>query len=136
MIRSTLAVMAGMTTALAVMLGFEMVGTWMFPMPAGAVAPDASLAEVVSHAPAGKLAWVLAGWLAGALCGGWSSARLMRSHHAGMATAIGVMIVIGVMLNAWMLPHPWWMLLPGVLGPVPMARWGGRLARLRLTAAN
>lgn len=131
MIRSMFSVMLGMLVALMVMLGLEFVGTWMFPMPAGQLAADADLAELIANAPTGKLVWVLLGWLLAACCGGWVAARLARVHRMGAAITIGVLLVLGVLLNAWMLPHPLWMTLLGVIGPVPLAWCGGRLALRR-----
>lgn len=136
MIRSMFSVVLGMLVAMMVMLGLEFVGTWMFPMPAGQVAGDADLAEIVANAPTGKLVWVLLGWLLGAVSGGWVAARLARMARMGAAAAIGVLLVLGVLINAWMLPHPLWMTLLGVIAPVPLAMCGGRLALRRARRAD
>lgn len=136
MIRTMFSVVLGMLVAMMVMLGLEFVGTWMFPMPAGHVTGDADLAEIVANAPTGKLVWVLLGWLLGAVCGGWVAARLARTARMGAAIAIGVLLVLGVVINAWMLPHPLWMPLLGVIGPVPLAMCGGRLALRRARRAD
>ena len=134
MIRTMFSVMLGMLVALMTMLGLEFVGTWMFPMPAGQLNNEADLAAIVASAPTGKLVWVLAGWLVAAFCGGWVAARLSRVHRMGAAIAVGVLIVLGVIANAWMLPHPLWMTLLGVIGPVPLAWCGGRLVLRRAAA--
>lgn len=134
MIRTMFSVMLGMVVAMMVMLGLEFVGTWMFPMPAGQLASGADLTEIVANAPTGKLVWVLLGWLLAAACGGWVAARVARVHRRGAAIAVGVLIVLGVLGNAWMLPHPLWMTLLGVIGPIPLAWCGGRLALRRARA--
>ena len=128
MIRTMFSVMLGMLVAMMVMLGLEFVGAWLVPMPTGQLGNEADLAEIVANAPTAKLVWVLAGWLLAALCGGWVAARLARVRRMGAAIAVGVLILLGVVLNAWMLPHPLWMLLIGVIAPVPLAWAGGRLA--------
>lgn len=128
MIRTMFSVMLGMLVAMMVMLGLEFVGAWLVPMPTGQLGNEADLAEIVANAPIAKLVWVLAGWLLAALCGGWVAARLARVRRMGAAIAVGVLILLGVVLNAWMLPHPLWMLLIGVIAPVPLAWSGGRLA--------
>lgn len=128
MIRTMFSVMLGMLVTLMVMLGLEFVGSWMFPMPAGQLTTEADLAEIVANAPTGKLVWVLFGWLLAAVCGGWVAARLARVHRMAAAIMVGVLVVLGVVLNAWMLPHPLWMTLLGVIGPIPLAWCGGRLA--------
>ncbi|RPD88255.1 hypothetical protein [Luteimonas sp. 100069] len=136
MIRTMFSVMLGMLVAMMVMLGLEFVGTRMFPMPAGQLAEDADLATIVANAPTGKLVWVLLGWLIAAVCGGWVAARFARARRMAAAIAVGLLLVLGVLLNAWMLPHPLWMTLPGLIGPVPLAWCGGRLALGRTHLAN
>jgi len=136
MIRTMFSVMLGMLVATMVMLGLEFVGTWMFPMPAGQLAEDADLATIIANAPAGKLVWVLLGWLGAAVCGGWVATRFATARWIGAAITVGVLLTLGVLLNAWMLPHPLWMTLPGLIGPVPLAWCGGRLALAGTRLAN
>ncbi len=132
MIRTMFSVMLGMVVAMMVMLGLEFLGTWLVPMPVGPLDDEADLAVIVANAPTAKLAWVLAGWLVAAVCGGWVAARLARVHRMGAAITVGVLIVLGVIANAWMLPHPLWMTLLGVIGPIPLAWCGGRLVLRRV----
>ena len=131
MIRTIFSVMAGMLVAMMLMLGLEFAGSWLFPMPGGQLTSEADLAEIVANASTGKLAWVLLGWLVAAFAGGWTAARLARLRRVGAAVAVGVLIVLGVLLNAWLLPHPLWMSLAGVLLPVPLAWAGGRVVARR-----
>ncbi|MFR0656709.1 hypothetical protein SB719_19340, partial [Pantoea sp. SIMBA_079] len=104
--------------------------------PAGQLASDADLAALVASAPTGKLVWVLLGWLVAAFAGGWLATRLARVHRLAAGLAVGVLIVLGVLLNAWMLPHPLWMTLAGVVLPVLLAWAGARLALRRPAAAT
>ena len=131
MIRTMFSVMLGMVVAMMCIHGLELVGHWMFPMPIGQLAPEADPAEIFANASLGMLTCVLLGWLLAAACGGWVAARIARVHRTGAAITVGVLIVLGVIGNAWMLPHPLWMTLLGVLGPIPLAWCGGRLALRR-----
>lgn len=132
MVRTMFSVMLGMLVAMMCIYGIELVGHWAFPMPEGQRAAGSDPADAFASAPLGMLACVMAGWLIAAFCGGWVSARLARVHRTGAAISVGVLIVLGVLLNAWMLPHPLWMTLLGVIGPVPLAWCGGRLALRRV----
>lgn len=136
MIRTMLSVMLGMLVAMTMMLGLEFLGAWLFPLPVGRISDEADLARVMASAPAAKLAWVLLGWLLAAVCGGWVAARVARRWRIGAALSVGGLLVLGVALNAWLLPHPLWMLLPGLAGPIPLAWWGGRLAMRGARAAD
>ncbi|NYZ62649.1 hypothetical protein [Luteimonas deserti] len=128
MVRSIFAVVVGMLVATTVMLGLEFVAAWLVPLPAGELGDEADLAARVAAAPLGKLAWVLAGWLVAAFAGGWVAARLSRVHRRPAALAVGALIVLGVAINVWLLPHPLWMILAGLAAPLPLAWLGGRLA--------
>lgn len=136
MIRTMFSVMLGMVVAMMCIQGIELIGHWAFPMPSGQLATDSDPADAFASAPMGMLACVLFGWLIAAFCGGWVAARLARVHRMGAAIAVGVLIVLGVVLNAWMLPHPLWMTLLGVIGPIPLAWSGGRLVLRRAAAAH
>ena len=134
MIRTMFSVMLGMLVAMMCIYGIELIGHWAFPMPSGQLAIDGDPADAFASAPVGMLACVLAGWLIAAFCGGWVAARLAHVHRMGAAITVGVLIVLGVLLNAWMLPHPLWMTLLGVIVPIPLAWCGGRLASRRTRA--
>lgn len=132
MIRSTLAVLLGLVVALATMLLLEYLGMSLFPLPPGIdLDNEDDLARLVASATTGKKLWVLMGWTVAAFAGGWVAARTSRLHRIGAASAVGLLIVAGVMLNAAMLPHPVWMTIVGVLLPVPVAWLAARLAAPR-----
>jgi len=132
MIRSTLAVLLGLIVALATMLLLEYLGMSLFPLPPGIdLDNEEDLARLVASATTGKKLWVLMGWTAAAFAGGWVAARTSRLHRIGAALGVGLLIVVGVVLNAAMLPHPAWMTIVGVLLPVPVAWFAARLASPR-----
>ena len=129
MLRTLLAVFVGLVVAMATMLGLEYLAMSIFPPPPGMTLDnEADLARFVESATIGKKLWVLSGWTAAAFLGGWVAARISRAHRIAAAIAVGVLIVAGVLFNAAMLPHPMWMTIAGVLLPVPVAWFAGRLA--------
>ena len=130
MLRTLLAVIAGVITAMLLIIVLEAASPMMFPTPAGLQANnEAGLALSVEMLSTGKKAWVVFGWALASLIGGWVAARISRRHPRGAALAVATLIVIGVVMNAMAIPHPLWMNLLGVLLPVPMALLGARLAR-------
>ncbi|TYT25255.1 hypothetical protein FZO89_02645 [Luteimonas viscosa] len=132
MVRSTLAVLLGLLVALAAMLLLEYLGMSLFPLPPGIdLDNEQDLARLVASASIGKKLWVLAGWTVAALAGGWVAARTSRRHRTGAALWVGALIVAGVLLNAALLPHPAWMIVAGVLLPMPVAWFAARLATPR-----
>lgn len=136
MLRTLLAVVAGVVTALLLILALETAGLMIFPPPAGQqLNNEADLALLVEMSSTGKKIWVVFGWALASLIGGWVAARISRRHPRGAALAVATLIVIGVVMNAVAIPHPLWMNLLGVLLPVPMALLGARLARRPPTPA-
>ena len=130
MIRTVLAILAGLVVAIALMLAMEALGAWLFPLPLDArIAGEEDLARLVAQAPPGKLALVLVGWCLAALAGAWVAARLSLARTSMAALAVGALIVGGVILNVMALPHPAWMIAGGLLLPLPLAWVGGLLAR-------
>jgi MFS family permease len=133
--RTIAGVVVGVVVAwLAIMLA-EFASAPLHPMTAGFDMHDpASVATFVATLPIAALLLVLAGWVLGALIGGYVAARIARKPRP--ALAVGIVIVVGVIVNAVMIPHPLWMTIAGVLLPVPAAWLGARLATRRTSDAR
>ena len=137
MIRTILAVLAGLLVAVATMLAMEYLAMSLFPLPPGITLDDeGDLAALVASASTGKLLWVLLGWTLAAFVGGWVAAWIARRHRIGAAIAVGTLIVCGVVLNVAMLPHPLWITIAGVVLPVPAAWLAARFAAPRAGGAD
>ena len=130
MLRSILAVIAGLVVAWITVSLFEFASVRAFPPPAGLDVHDArQLAALVGQMPPGALLLVLAGWVVGALDGGLVAAAV--SKRPVPAVVVGVLVMLGALLMVTMVPHPLWMSLAGVLLPVPAALSGAWLVRGR-----
>lgn len=125
MIRTILAVIAGMLVAMATMHLFELASVRLHPFAPSADPRDpAVLAAHVATAPFAAMALVVAGWVVGAFAGGLVAALIARRHRRGAALAIGGLIVASVIAVSMMFAHPLWMTLAGLLLPLP-ASWLG-----------
>ncbi len=71
---------------------------------------------------------MVAGWTLGSLVGGYIAARISRLHKRGAALSIGILMVVLVIMNILMIPHPLWLSVLGVTLPVPFALLGRKLA--------
>jgi hypothetical protein len=115
---------------LVAVIAFEKAGHALFPAPAGVDFSDPEqVRRVMELLSPGALFAVLAGWVAGAALGAFVAAKLAREHRLAAAMSIGVVMLLLVVANLVMLPHPWWMALGSVLLPLPSAWVGARLAR-------
>ena len=121
---------AGIVVAWLVITLSQLLSAALYPPPPGTDLTDpAALADFINTAPVTAMACVIAGYALAALSGGWVAARISRRHPRLAALIVGALVLLGVVLNYTMIPHPTWMLVSGVLLPVPMAWLGIRLAR-------
>lgn len=128
-IRTAVGVVAGIVVAWLVIVLSQLLSAALYPPPPGTDLTDpAVLADFINAAPVTAMACVIAGYALAALLGGWVAARLARPHPRTAAMIVGGMVLLGVVLNFAMIPHPTWMLFSGVLLPLPMAWLGTRLA--------
>lgn len=127
---------AGIVVAWLVITLSQLLSAALYPPPPGTDLTDpAALADFINTAPVTAMACVIAGYALAALSGGWVAARISRRHPRLAALIVGALVLLGVVLNYTMIPHPTWMLVSGVLLPVPMAWLGTRLARPGRTPA-
>jgi hypothetical protein len=134
MLRSILAVLAGLVVAWITISLFEFASMHTFPPPPGVDVRDPrQLAMLVSQMPVGALALVLAGWVVGALDGGLVATLVAKRRVP--AVVVGVLVMLGAFLMVAMVPHPMWMSIAGVLLPVPAALFGAWLVRGRKAVA-
>jgi MFS family permease len=133
--RTIAGMVVGVVVAWLTIMLAEFASAPLHPMAAGFDMHDpASVAAFVATLPIAALLLVLAGWVLGALFGGHVAARLARKPRP--ALVVGIVIVVGVIVNAVMIPHPLWMTIAGVLLPVPAAWLGARLATRRTSDAR
>jgi len=134
MLRSILAVFAGLVVAWITVSLFEFASMHAFPPPPGVDVRDpAQLSQLIAQMPIGALWLVLAGWVVGALDGGLVTRLIARSTMP--AAIVGTFVALGALLMVTMVPHPLWMSLAGVLLPLPAALFGAWLVRGRKPAA-
>lgn len=134
MLRSILAVLAGVVVAWITVSLFEFASMHAFPPPPDIDVRDPQqLAALISQMPMGALVLVLAGWVVGALDGGLVAAWISKRRVP--AIVVGVLVMLGALLMVTMAPHPLWMSIAGVLLPVPAALFGAWLVRGRKTVA-
>jgi len=137
MLRTMLAIVTGLITAMLVIFGVEAVGLLFFPPPAGMrLETEADLARLVAMASPAAKAWLVFGWALGSFIGAWVAARISHRHRRIAALAVALFIVAGTAMNAMVIAHPLWMNLLGILLPVPLALLAARVVGPRATPGN
>lgn len=114
MIRRILAVLLGGAVAFGVVLLVETMGHSIYPLPDGIDLTNPSeVAEYIKQAPTGMFFFVLAAWVLAALIGGMIAAWIARKVI--FAVVIGVLVLIATGVNLFMIPHPTWFSITGVV---------------------
>ena len=131
MLRSIVALVAGLFATMIVITGMEAISAvWLFPPPPGLDFRDpAAVNAFIKTMPAPAFAWILGAWLLGTFIGAGLAARIAERHRALLAVLIGLLVVIGTIVNATSIEHPRWVLALGVLLPIPLALLAARLFR-------
>ena len=128
-LRSVLAVIAGVIVASIVMMGVEFInGHHIYPelghAALGLTDPE-QIRAVLATAPTGAFLVVLVGWILGSLAGGFVAAKLGKTLRAAVIT--GVLLTLLGIANNLMLPPPSWFWI-SVIVFLPAAWFGGRAA--------
>lgn len=130
MLRTILAVIAGLIVGGIVNMAIIMVGPMIIPPPAGA---DMTTAEGLKAAmPMLEARHFIAPFLAhalNALVGAFVAALISVSHKFTAAMIIGVLTLAGGIVAATMIPAPMWFIaLDLIVAYIPMAWLGWKLA--------
>lgn len=129
--RTILAVILGIVVAGLIVAGIETIGHTLNPPPPGTdlTSPEA-LKTLIASLPVAALVIVVLAWALGSIGGGFTAAKISRQHKRGAALAVGIVMVLLVASNFFVIPHPLWMMALGVLLPIPLALVGRKLAAI------
>lgn len=115
--RSFLGVFAGLVVGIVLVGLVETLGMRLIPPPPGMDPADpASIAAAMGNMPVGSFLFVLAAWFLGAGVGASTAMRFARSDARWPGLAVGGVILAATLYNLWMIPHPVWVAVAGVVG--------------------
>ncbi|MBB48063.1 MAG: hypothetical protein CMJ33_05885 [Phycisphaerae bacterium] len=110
MLRDLLAVVLGMLAGMAVNMTFVLLALFLYPMPEGVdFSETEAMPAYFASIPATGFAIILVAHLGQAFFGGLVAALISRDRPRSMALVIGVLSLIGGVINLIDLPHPPWM---------------------------
>jgi hypothetical protein len=129
MIRSVLAVMAGILVGGIVVGLLETPGMFLHPPPPGLNLQDP--AQIKAHFAAAPLAaqiCVAIAWTFGPLVGSFVAARIARRGFLAHGIIVGLVFLAADVFNLRSFPHPAWLAFVGVVSPLAMSWLGSALA--------
>ena len=123
MLRTVLALVAGVLLAVAVVILVQFVGHQLYPAADRIELSDrATMAQQVAALPLGALLAVPLSWFAGSLCGGVLASIIDRGRPVIAAGGVAAFIMISAVYTLAVVPHPWWLAATGV-AVIPFAAW-------------
>lgn len=132
-LKKVASVIAGFVVASIVMMIVEYCNGRVLYPDLGKAAEGVTDREVIrgimAAAPAGALLVVVAGWILGAIAGGWTATRIAADGSLRSAVVLGVLLTLAGVANNLMLPPPLWFWVASVLVFIPSTYCGARLAK-------
>lgn len=132
MLRTVFAFLIGALAMAGCVAALQALGHWIWPPPAGLDLTDpAQRSGFVAGMPLAAKVWVLVAYATAVEVATIVAVLVNRPRWRGLALSLGGLMVALSALNFWMLPHPWWMVLIGLLLPLPVAMTAGWWLRPR-----
>lgn len=126
MLRTVLAFLIGAVVMVVAVAVLQMLGHAIWPPPDG-IDPSnpEAFAQIVAAMPLAAKIWVLVSYAIAVEVGTIVAVLVHRVRWRGLAMTLGMLMTALCALNFWLLPHPWWMVVVGLLLPLPIAMTAG-----------
>ncbi len=116
MVRRILAVIGGIIAGSLTVAAVEMLGHYLYPLPAGMKSDDMeAMKEYISNAPFMALFFVIIAYALAALMVGFVSTKIANDGKNKYAIIGGVIFLIITIVNLAMLPTPIWFWVLGIV---------------------
>lgn len=116
---------AGIVVAVAIVWLVEMIGHSVYPPPPALdFADPVAMRAYMETLPIGALLFVGSAWFLGTLGGTMTACRIGSAQPTTYAMVVGGLMLLATAANLYMIPHPLWFSVLGILGIV-VAAWLG-----------
>ena len=127
--RKILAVVIGLIAGGFVIMAIESINMLLYPYPedlSSTEKPEAFM-EYLNSLPISALITVLFAHIAGAFAAGALSTKIGQAENLYLAMICGAILLVGAVVNLYLIPHPVWFMIVNVLTIVPAAIFGGKV---------
>ncbi len=108
-VRSVLAVIAGLVAAMFFIVGTEVVWAVVYPPAPGVDLHDIEACKAhIAQLPADAFVIAAAGWGLAVFAGSWAATRLGPGRHPAHGNVVGSILLFAAVANMLMLPCPVW----------------------------
>lgn len=136
MLRKTLAVVLGVVAAVIVIIAIEALGHVIYPPPENLdVASRETMEAYIESLPIVAQLFVMIAWVAATLVGGLLACFIARQSPLIYASIVGVLVLVGTVINLVAIPHPPWFSMSSVAAIIATTLLTGKLGSRFKTAA-
>jgi hypothetical protein len=129
MLRKVLAILIGAGAAFAMVAIVESMGQSVYPPPPNLDFNNAEqVGEYIQNAPIGAFGFILGAWVVAVVIGGFIAAFIARK--VVFAVVIGVLVLAASAVNLFMIPHPTWFSITGIIVIIAAIILTKRLVRI------
>lgn len=123
--RNILSVIAGLATAMITFAITESINSSLHPAPANIDFKNAeAVASYFNNQPISFWLLVLLGWMIGSLLCGFLIKKISKSNHKNLPIIAGIILTLSAVANFFLLPHPTWFIIVGLLVFIPTTLLG------------
>lgn len=129
MLRKILATIAGIITAMLVILLVETAGHYLYPLPVDFMnLPHAAQEQIFKSQPDAAFAVILSGWIMASLACGFVNGAISRKRQMSGSFLAGLLLTTAGIVNVFTIWHPMWMIVSAFVVFIPMTIAGHQLA--------
>jgi hypothetical protein len=129
MLRKILAVVLGIVAAVIIIIAIEALGHAIYPPPGDLDITNREAMEAyVAGLPLAALLFVMVAWIAATFAGGLLACFIAKQMPLIYASIVGVLVLLGTIINLMSIPHPLWFSIISVLAIIAtifVAGWLG-----------
>ena len=131
MVQKILAVTMGLLLNALIVFLMESLGHFIYPLPSElntfSEVSEERIIELRAGLKTGYYLFVLGGWSFGPFLGAALASKILPEYWEKSSFNIGVIVAILVLWITSQMPHPTWLVVLGLVLPVPMAYLGGKI---------
>lgn len=129
MLRKTIAVLLGISVAVALFVLVEKINQNIYPLPEGIDAHDHhAMANYVANLPRRALLFDLVGWILGSLICGYLIGFIDQTNNKIPAYIGGLFLTTSGIVDLILMPHPMWFIIISMAVFIPFTLLGHTIA--------
>lgn len=124
-----LAIIGGLVTGVAFIMLIQKLGHAVVPPPSDLDFNDKeALHAFMKNAPVSAMLFVIASYAIGSFFGGIAAAVICPEKRERVGLSVGAILLLAGLVNFIMIPHQLWVAIVGLLGFIPAAWLGQKIA--------